>query len=137
MGRDVSDLVFDRLADLRAGGSPLDSTAYDGRLAARWDRVDSVTLRFHLRAGARWHDGSAVRAEDVAFSFDAYSDSVVDSQARPTLAGRVTATAADDSTVLIHFRAPDPEQWYDATWHVRIIPRHRRVAPGGVGPPAS
>jgi peptide/nickel transport system substrate-binding protein len=124
VGRDVSDLIFDRLAELRAGGSPLDSTAYDARLAARWDRVDSVTLRFHLRSGARWHDGPAVRAADVAFSFDAYADSVVDSQARPTLAGRVTASAADDSTVLIHFRAPDPEQWYDATWHVRIIPRH-------------
>ena len=124
VGRDVSDLIFERLAGLRAGGSPLDSSAYAPRLATRWERVDSLTLRFHLRPGARWHDGTPVTAADVVFSFDAYADSVVDSPARRSLAGRVTARAADDSTVLIGFRAADPEQWYDATWFVRILPAH-------------
>lgn len=124
VGRDVSDLIFERLAELPGGGSPLDSSALAPRLASRWERVDSVTLRFHLRSGARWQDSVPVTASDVAFSFEAYADSALDAQARPVLAGRVSATAADDSTVLIHFARPDAEQWYDATWHVRILPRH-------------
>jgi len=124
VGRDVSDLIYERLADLPGGGSPLDSGALAPRLAVRWDRVDSLTLRFHLRQGARWHDSVPVTAADVVFSFDAYADSALDAQARSTLAGRITASATDDSTVLIRFAAPDPEQWYDATWHVRVLPRH-------------
>ncbi len=124
VGRDVSDQIYERLAELRGSGSPLDSAALTPRLASRWERVDSVTLRFHLRNGARWHDSIPVTAADVAFSFDAYADSALDAQARTALAGRVTATAENDSTVLVHFATPDPEQWYDATWHVRVLPRH-------------
>jgi peptide/nickel transport system substrate-binding protein len=124
VGRDVSDLVFERLAQLRPGASPIDSAGYRPALAARWERVDSLTLQFTLRKGARWHDGVPVTAGDVAFSFEAYADSNVDAQARGVLAGRMAAIATDDSTVLVRFAAPDPEQWYDATWHVRILPKH-------------
>jgi peptide/nickel transport system substrate-binding protein len=124
VGRDVSDLIFERLAELPGGSSPLDSSAYLPRLAVRWERIDSLTLRFHVREGARWHDGTPVSAADVAFSFAAYADSALAAQAYDALAGRVTASAPDDSTVLIRFREPDPEQWYDATWHVRVLPRH-------------
>jgi peptide/nickel transport system substrate-binding protein len=124
VGRDVSDLIFERLAELPGGASPLDSSALRPRLATRWERVDSLTLRFHLRAGARWQDATPVTAQDVTFSFAAYADSALEAQALEVLAGRVTASAPDDSTVLIRFREPDPEQWYDATWHVRILPRH-------------
>jgi peptide/nickel transport system substrate-binding protein len=124
VGRDVGDLVFERLASLAPGAAPVDSSEYRPGLAARWDRVDSVTLRFHLRPGARWHDGAPVSAADVVFSFGAYADSAVDAPARPSIAGRMSASAENDSTVLVRFHAPDPEQWYDATWHVRILPRH-------------
>lgn len=124
VGRDVSDLIYERLATLRAGASPFDSSGYAAGLADRWERVDSVTLRYRLRHDARWHDGRPVTAADVAFSFAAYQDSALDAQARPVLAGRVATTAENDSTVLIRFREPDPEQWYDASWHVRVIPKH-------------
>ncbi len=124
IGRDISDLIYERLADLKSKGSPIDSSDYTPGLAARWERVDSVTLRFYLRPGARWHDGGAVTAGDVVFSFVAYADSALDAAARGLLADRVSASAPDDSTVIIRFREPDPEQWYDATWHVRVLPRH-------------
>jgi len=124
VGRDVGDLIFEHLAVLPGGASPLDSSAYHPGLAVRWERVDSLTLRFHLRSGARWHDSVRVSAADVAFSFAAYADSALEAQSRDALAGRVSATAQDDSTALIHFTRPDPEQWYDATWHVRILPSH-------------
>lgn len=124
VGRDVSDLLYERLAVLAGGESPLDSSSFRPGLANNWDRVDARTLRFHLRTSARWHDGAPVLASDVVFSFEAYADSALDSQARSVLAGRVTATAADDSTVLVRFAEPEPEQWYDATWHVRVLPKH-------------
>ena len=77
VGRDIGDQVFERLAVLRPGGTPIDSSAYRPALAVRWERRDSLTWRFHLRPNARWHDGRAVTAEDVRFSFEAYSDTIL------------------------------------------------------------
>lgn len=122
--RDIGDLVFERLATLAPGAPPIDTAAYRPGLADRWERVDSLTWRFHLRPGARWQDGAPVRAEDVVFSFGAFADSILDSPARPAIAGKITATAADSATVLVHFTSNYPEQLYDATWLVRVIPRH-------------
>ena len=124
VGRDISDQVYERLADLAPGAAPIDTAGYRPALAERWERVDSLTWRFHLRPGARWQDGRPVTAEDVRFSFEAFSDSVVEAPARPYLAHRLTATPEDSATVLIRFAQPSAEQLYDATYHVRIIPSH-------------
>ncbi len=124
VGRDIGDQVFERLADLQPGRAPIDSTAYVPGLAARWERLDSTTWRFQLRPGAHWSDGRAVTAGDVAFSFKAFADSALDAPARPYLNGRVWLTVEAPSAVLIHFARRYPEQLYDATYHVRIIPKH-------------
>ncbi|MGE5232048.1 MAG: peptide ABC transporter substrate-binding protein [Deltaproteobacteria bacterium] len=124
VARDIGDLVYQRLADLEPGKPPIDPAAYRPGLAERWERVDSLTWRFHLAPGARWADGEPVTAEDVRFSFDAFSDSVLDAVARPVLAGRVRVVVEDPHTFLMRFRETYPEQLYDATYHVRILPRH-------------
>lgn len=123
VGRDIGDQVFERLANLASGAASIDTAAYRPGIAERWERTDSLTLRFHLRPGARWHDGTPVTAGDVVFSFDAYRDSVLDTPAAPSLAA-LAATAEDSATVVIHFQRSYPEQLYDATWHVRVIPQH-------------
>jgi peptide/nickel transport system substrate-binding protein len=124
VARDIGDQVYERLADLAPGAAPIDTTAYRPALAARWERLDSLTWRFHLRRGARWHDGVPVTAEDVRFSFEAFSDSQFDAPARPYLAHRVTVSAEDSATVRVRFAEPSSEQLYDATYHVRVIPKH-------------
>jgi peptide/nickel transport system substrate-binding protein len=124
VGRDIGDQIFERLAVLEPGGAPIDTTAYRPALAARWERLDSLSWRFHLRPDARWHDGRPVTSEDVRFSFEAFSDSLLNAVARPYLAGRVRVLAEDSLTFVIRFAESSPEQLYDATYHVRVIPRH-------------
>jgi peptide/nickel transport system substrate-binding protein len=124
VARDIGDQVYERLADLAPGAAPVDTAAYRPALASRWERLDSLTWRFHLRPGARWQDGRPVTADDVVFSFEAFGDSALDAPARPYLAHRVTVQAEDSATVRVRFAEPSPEQLYDATYHVRIIPRH-------------
>jgi peptide/nickel transport system substrate-binding protein len=124
VGRDIGDQVFERLALLAPGGAPIDPSAYRPALAERWERIDSLTWRFHLREGARWHDGRPVTAEDVRFSFEAFGDSVLRSVAAPYLAGKVEVVPEDSTTFAVRFTAPSPEQLYDATYHVRVVPRH-------------
>ena len=123
VGRDIADLVYQRLAVLDGGGPPTDLAAYQPALATRWERLDSLRWRFILRRVARWHDGTPITTADVAFSFAAYQDSLLDSPARRSLEG-LSVRVESDSSVLLTFARSYPEQLYDATWHVRIIPRH-------------
>jgi len=124
VGRDVGDQIFERLAVLQPGAASIDTAAYRPALAASWERRDSLTWRFRLRPGARWHDGRPVTAEDVRFSFEVFSDSALRAVAPPYLAGRVQVTVEDSATFVVRFAEPSPDQLYDATYHVRIIPRH-------------
>ncbi len=123
VGRDVGDLVWERLADLAPGSASIDTAAYRPALAERWERVDSLSWRFHLRPGAAWQDGMPVTARDVVFSFDVYSDSMVDAVGRSAVAP-LELTAEDSLTVRVTFPHASPEQLYDATYHVRVIPEH-------------
>jgi peptide/nickel transport system substrate-binding protein len=124
VGRDISDRIYEKLANLSPGKPPIDSNAYVPALAQRWARVDSLTWRFHLRPGARWHDGKRVTSEDVAFSFEVFSDTLLGSSASYTLGGRIRVVPENSSTFLVRFSEPSPEQLYDATYHVRILPKH-------------
>ena len=124
VARDISDQMFERLAYLSPRGSPIDPESFRPGLAERWERVDSLNWRFHLRPGARWQDGRPVTADDVVFSFEVFSDSTLDAAARGDLAGKLRASAEDSATVRVTFAEPSPEQLYDATYHVRVLPRH-------------
>lgn len=45
-----------------------DSLALVPGLAQRWEQLDGLTWRFYLRSGVRFHDGTALDADDVVFS---------------------------------------------------------------------
>jgi peptide/nickel transport system substrate-binding protein len=124
VARDIGDQVYERLADLAPGAAPIDTAAYRPALAVRWEHVDSVTWRFHLRPAARWQDGRPVTAADVRFSFEAFADSALDAPARPYLEDRLTVTVEDSTTVLVRFAQPSAEELFDATYHVRVLPSH-------------
>jgi peptide/nickel transport system substrate-binding protein len=124
VGRDIGDLVYERLANLLPNRPTMDEAAYAPGLASSWTRLDSVTLEFTLRPAARWHDGHPVTPEDVRYSFDVFQDSIIDAAARAQLAGIAAVEPIDSSTLHIRFTHPYAEQLYDATYHVRVIPKH-------------
>jgi peptide/nickel transport system substrate-binding protein len=41
---------------------------FEPRLAERWERIDPLTLRFHLRKGVKFHSGNPFTAQDVAWT---------------------------------------------------------------------
>lgn len=125
VARDIGDLVYERLADLVPGRATIDEGAYTPALATSWERVDSLTWRFALRSNARWHDGAPVTPNDVRYSFEVYADSMLDPPGRAAIAANIAGIEAVDSTsVLVHFTRAYPEQLFDATYHVRVIPQH-------------
>lgn len=72
----VSLHIYDRLVTYETTPGPDGTRQYDpaklkGELAERWDvSADSKTITFHLRANAKFHDGTPVTAEDVRWSIE-------------------------------------------------------------------
>jgi len=124
VGRSLADLVCLKLADIGPELNTVDDASFVPKLAESWTFDDSVTLAFTLHPEARWHDGVPVTAEDVAFTFDVYRDTLVGSPARPRLSQIRSVTARDPRTVVFTFARPYPEQLFDAVYHMWVIPRH-------------
>jgi peptide/nickel transport system substrate-binding protein len=121
---DVSDLLFLRLA--RPGRAMITSNekSFEPQLARSWSRRDSLTIVFELDPRAKWHDGVPVTARDVLFSFARMRDSMVDPQRALLLRHLETVTAESDRRVVLRFRRAYPDQFYDATFHVQLLPAH-------------
>lgn len=122
--QDVADLLFLRLAVAQQGRSTADEESYEPQLARRWQRIDSLTLRFELDPKARWHDGVPVTARDVLFTFKRARDP----QISPSLSDHLTYLAdvrADGPrAVVLQFSRYYPEQFFDATRYVQPLPAH-------------
>jgi peptide/nickel transport system substrate-binding protein len=125
MGRAVSDLVFDKLAEIGPELNTVGDKGFTPRLARSWDwSPDSLSIAFHLDPRARWHDGRPVRASDVRFSFDVTRDPAVASPLAPLIAGIDSVSVRDSLTPVVWYRQRSPEQFYDFVYQVMIVPEH-------------
>lgn len=100
----VGDL-FEGLARL----NPV-TTEMESRLAEKWEiSADGTVYTFHLRHDVRWHDGVALTAADVVFTFDAIFDDRVPNSSKHTLlidGQRVKTEIADDFTIRLILPRP-------------------------------
>ena len=124
IARDVTDQLFRKLADIGMSSNTIGDEDFQPDLARRWEWQGPLTLVFHLDGGARWQDGRPVTAGDVAFTYEAYTDSLVNSPSRPALRFISAVTARDSLTVVFRFQKRYPEMFYDAVYHMRILPAH-------------
>jgi peptide/nickel transport system substrate-binding protein len=122
--RDVTEQLFLKLADLGMSGNTVGDEDFQPRLAERWEWDAPTTLVFHLDPRARWQDGRPVTAADVAFTYDAYTDATVASPFRPNLRQIAAVTTRDSLTVVFRFRQRYPEMFYDAVYHMHVLPSH-------------
>jgi peptide/nickel transport system substrate-binding protein len=119
----IADQIFEPLAWLGDEGH-LDRDYRPG-VAERWSwENDSTAIVFHLNPKARWQDGAPVRASDVRFTFDLYTDSIVGFKDRSSLARIDSVTARDSVTAVFWFGNRYAEQFYDAATRLLILPEH-------------
>lgn len=124
-GRAVSDVVFDKLAEIGPELNTVGDSGFTPRLARSWDwSADSLSIAFHIDPQARWHDGRPVRASDVKFSFDVTRDSAVGSPQAPLIAGIDSVSVRDSLTAVAWYPRRAPEQFYDLVYQVMIVPEH-------------
>jgi peptide/nickel transport system substrate-binding protein len=122
--RDIADQIFLKLADLGLSTNTIGDEDFQPQLAEGWEWDGPLTLEFHLDPRARWQDGQRVTAADVAFTFDAYTDSAVASPFRHALRRIASVTARDSLTPVFRFRERYPEMFFDAVYQMRILPAH-------------
>ncbi|HYW49931.1 MAG TPA: ABC transporter substrate-binding protein, partial [Gemmatimonadaceae bacterium] len=124
-GRQVEDLVFQHLADLGPELNTLGDAGFTPNLARRWTWADdSLSIAFALDPSARWHDGTPVRASDVAFTFELYVDSATASPTAALLSNVDSVSARDSLTAVVWFKARTPQQFFDVVYQMYILPRH-------------
>jgi peptide/nickel transport system substrate-binding protein len=121
---DLGEQIFLKLADVGMSTNTVGDEDFQPLLAQRWEWDGPLTLVFHIDPRAKWHDGQRVSAADVEFTFDAYNDSVVGSPFRAKLRRIVSVTQRDSLTAVFRFRERYPEMFYDAVYHMRILPAH-------------
>lgn len=92
-------------------------------LAESWERVDDLTMRFHLRKGVRFHDGEPFDARSVKFSLEKY----VAPETRYPGYGFVETISSvrivDDYTVEVVTNRPDGLLLNRLAAWVHIVPR--------------
>jgi peptide/nickel transport system substrate-binding protein len=125
MDRAVTDLLYDRLADIGDDLNTIGDKGFKPQLAERWEwGKDSLSIAFHLNPRARWHDGVPVRASDVRYSLNLTKDPAVGSPALPLVSNVDSVSVRDSLTAVAWFKRHTPEQFYDLVYQVPIVPEH-------------
>lgn len=119
----------------------------DGRvqpaLAVSWERRDALRMRFHLRAGVKFHDGEPFDAEAVRFTIARYLDPKTGFPAPGFIGSLDKAEVIDTLTVDVVTKYPDGLLLNRLAGFILIVPpRYVREngeealarAPSGTGP---
>src|SRR4029077_353439 len=125
-GKQITEQIYDYLADVGADLNTADEKAYRLCLAARWRWMrDSLELAFHINPRAKWHDGRGVTARDVQFTFALNKNPALGGRLSTELANIDSVTVSDSLTAMFWFHARSPTQFLDAAAQMLILPAHQ------------
>lgn len=124
--RQVTELIFERLADRGPSLNTLGDSDFVPRLAQRWEwSADSSRVTFHIDPRARWQDGRPVTAADVRFGLAVFTDPAVGSRMRSSLMAVVDSiSVADSLTCTAWFRQRSPERFDALVTSLFALPAH-------------
>jgi peptide/nickel transport system substrate-binding protein len=113
----IDNLIFD---DLLSRGEDLNVAP---GLAERWEIPDPRTYVFHIHRGAKFHDGRALTARDVKWTFDSLLQSKIRSTKSAVYKYVDRIDAPDDGTVVFHMKEQDATLlWNLSDGAIGIVP---------------
>ncbi len=113
----IDSLIFD---DLLSRGDDLNVAP---GLAERWEIPDPLTYIFHLHRGVKFHDGRALTARDVKWTFDTLLQGKIRSTKAAVYRFVDHIDAPDDVTVVFHMKEQDATLlWNLSDGAIGIVP---------------
>ena len=110
--------VYDYLVDVTT------TDAVTPRLAQSWQiSEDGLQYTFNLVPNVKFHDGKALTAEDVIYSFDRLRDPAVGSPKVSLFDNLERISAPDDLTVVFTLKTTEPDFIYSITDNSAVIVR--------------
>lgn len=97
---------------------------------------DGLTYTFTLRDGVLFHNGTAVEAADVVYSFNTCAATTTDTSLASALSNVAAVTAEDEKTVSVTLNSPNSD-FFAYVASVYIVPddyTEQAIAPVGTGP---
>ena len=92
-------------------------------IAERWELADPTTYLFHIRQGARFHNGQEVTAEDVAWSMEFLRDPANKFRRSVLLRDADRIDAVGPSTVRVTSKKPLADFLSNFTGDFKVLPR--------------
>lgn len=135
VGKAITEQIFEPLADVGDSLNVIGDAGFVPRLADSWTWApDSLSIAFHLNPRARWHDGVAVTARDVRFTYRLTTDTTLASPIATLLAGIDSVSVRDSLTPVVWLAHRAPDAFFVAATEMRILPEHvyGTVAPGAL-----
>jgi peptide/nickel transport system substrate-binding protein len=125
-GKQISEQLYDYLADVGPEMDTRDETKFRRALADRWQwSSDSLMLAFHINPLAKWHDGEKVSARDVQFTFALNKNPALGGRLGSELTNIDSVTVVDSLTSAFWFRERLPSQFLDAAAQMLVLPAHQ------------
>ncbi|MGH7696777.1 MAG: ABC transporter substrate-binding protein, partial [Gemmatimonadaceae bacterium] len=125
VGKMVTDLIYEPLADIGDSLNAIGDRGFTPRLAKTWTwAADSQSIAFHIDPAAKWQDGRPVRSPDVKFSHSLFVDPVIHSISASNLSNVDSITTPDSLTAVVWFKGRSPEQFFDFVYNLRVMPEH-------------
>ena len=122
--KQITEQIYDYLADVGPEMNTRGEKGFRPQLSDGWSwSNDSLALAFHINPGARWHDGKAVTAHDVQFTFALNKNPVLASGTE--LANIDSVTARDSLTAVFWFHEKLSTQFLNAAAQMMILPAHQ------------
>ncbi|MGH7651845.1 MAG: peptide ABC transporter substrate-binding protein [Gemmatimonadaceae bacterium] len=131
-GKQVSDQIFDNLAEIGPNLSAVGDVGFTPKLARAWSWApDSASVEFQINPAARWHDGMPVRAEDVKFTYGLVKDTTLGSPLSSNLDNVDSVSLPDSMTARVWLHRRSPDAFWKIASSVPILPSHllKSVAP--------
>jgi peptide/nickel transport system substrate-binding protein len=109
---------------------------FDGKItpgiAESW-KVDGTTITFKIRSGVKFHNGDAVTADDVKFSFDTIKSKDLNSGSASNFAAVDSATVVDPNTVQVKLSRIDARIFDTIANNLSILPAKYYQSVGQAG----
>lgn len=85
---------------------------------------DHLTVTYHLREDAYWHDGTPVTSHDARFTYDAIMHPDVNVESREGWDVVESAETPDDKTIVFKLKRPYPDFVSETFYDESVLPKH-------------